>query len=153
MKKPEQVTTYKCWHTARLKVQHFSLAYQTVTMRTRTTTMSLYDRQITKSSSKQWRNCKPVSMLPYDDHLFAQMEKYLCLSWHDGLSPPPQAWHSWIHEKFVIESHHHALGTKPFDFDENYSQVCGFEDQQSPVPKATTGWGNQCRAVRMSFPS
>lgn len=46
-----QFTTYKWWHTARLKGTKFSLANRTshvaVTVRNRTTTTSLYDRKIT----------------------------------------------------------------------------------------------------------
>jgi len=141
MKKPEQFTTYKWWHTARLKVQHcpwltkhHTLLWQWKPER------SLYDRQIT-SPVQNRKYCKPVRMLLYVEHLFAQMAKYLCLSsWHDGLSPPPRPGTAEYTKRFVIKSRHHALGMKSSNCDENCTHVCGFEEQQSPGPKATMGW-------------
>lgn len=85
-----------------------------------------------KVQFKKQRNCKPVShyhktnicMSINHEHLFAQMVKYLCLSSVD-CCPSSTFWGRNVSEIFT-----------------------GFEEQQFPQPKATVGWGNQCRSLR-----
>lgn len=89
---------------------------------------------IINTYSLKQRNCKPVShyhktnisMSINHEHLFAQMVKRLCLLW----IVTPWAWHSWIVHFSITPSIFCGWNS-----DRRYSQVYGFEKQQSPKPR------------------